>query len=455
MKRLHKVTALCIMLMAIGSVLANDEELQKRIDSLEQEVRELKGEKVTPPDTRMDNSELEGLEERVERLELERQESPTGIPKWLTNFHLSGNADFVYFNGEDNSHSPNSRFAVDSARLFFDFGVSDDISFFLEWDIVREAEKQNDFTQLYLRIDRVFDLDALNLQIGRTLIPYGEEYPRFHDDRFENPLITFSAPGAWWWDEGILLFGSFAGQKLEYRFSVMDGDIGFNDNTAEEVQLAGKLTYKPTDWTKISLSGLSTGRIGNSSSPGISAMFFSGVPVVPFGFGPELDNFQDGDSIRRDPNLAFKVRAWEVDSIVSSFDWGQLWLAYGQVDINTEGESIYDRDLHYWIAEGILQFGAFSPRLNRFYLAARYSAIGTFDSDEGYSLGAFNNGRELGFNTERVDVISLGVGLRITENVKLKMEYAWYEFTLVDGAGGLKDSADDRNLFGTGISVKF
>ena len=418
------------MLAVLGAAFGSEEELLKRIEALEQEVQEQK-------------ANQSGLQ-------------LSGIPSWVDKFRLSGNADFVYYKGDDNSHSPDSRFAVDSARLFFDFYVNEDVSFFLEWDIVREFTKQNDFTQLYLQVDRIFDFEALSLKIGRSLIPYGEEYTRFHHARFENPLITFSAPGAWWWDEGLLVFGSTAEQRFGYEFAVMDGDIGFNDNTAEQVQLAGKVTYRPTDWAKLSLSGLSTGKIGSSSRPGISAMFFGGQAIVPFGFRTNVPNFKDGKAIVNDLDNAFTVEAWEIDSIFSSTDWGRLWLAYGHVDINSKGDSIYDRELHYWIVEGILELGVFSSQLSKFYLATRYSGIGTFDSDEGYSLGAFNDGGELGFNTKSVDVISLGIGVRLKENIKFKLEYAWYDFSLVDGVTtDLKDSADDRNLFGVGISAEF
>ena len=451
----HLAVVVCTATLMSSIIVAGQDDLNSRINELERDARALRPLNAASGNDAINYSAVEDLEERVHRLELDIQRTPHGIPNWVNRFHLSGNADVVYFYGQDESHSPNSRFAVDNARLFFDVNINDHASFFLEWDIVREAEKQDDFTQLYLRIDRIFDLDALNLQIGRTLIPYGEEYTRFHHERFQNPLITFSAPGAWWWDEGVLVFGTITDSKLQYQFAVMDGDIRFNDNTAEQVQLAGKITYEPIEWATLSLSGLRTGKIGTSSRPGISAMFFGGRAVVPFGSRTDVENYQDGMEIDDDPNLVFNVNSWEIDSIVSSADWGRLWFAYGQVDINSEGESTYDRDLHYWIVEGIVELGMLGMRLDKLYLVTRYSAIGTFDSDEGYSLGAFNEGENLGFNTESVEVISVGIGLRIHENVKLKLEYAWYDFALVDGAGSLNDRADDRNLLGIGMSAKF
>ena len=417
------------IILAIGSIQAYEEDLLERVEALEREIHQR---------------------------EFPQSKEVSGIPKWINNLRLSGNADVVYFKGDDNSHSPDSRFAVDNARLFFDFNVSDKASFYFEWDLVREFSLKNEVGQLYLRFDRLFDFDELNIKAGRIPIPFGEEYLRFHEQRFENPLISFSAPAPYNWDEGVELFGTTFGNRFDYIFAVTDGDDAFNENTQEAVQLAGKISYRPFSWARLALSALDTGTLGEAKNEGRSALEFGGSHAYPFGFGTDVVNYQDGIPIMDDPNPKFSMRAWEVDTILYPSDWGHVWLAYGQVSIRSNGSSKFDRDLLYWITEGVLELGKLSEHLSRYYVAARYSAIGTFDSWEGYMLAAMNDGKELGYNTKDVQVVSAGLGIRLHQNIKLKLEYSWYDFNLVKGTpSDIRHNADDRNLLGAGISVKF
>ena len=171
-------------------------------------------------------SEESGLERRVEELERKLEEQSLGdegddplvagatsLPSWVDRFHLSGNADFDYLHGEHRSIADDGRFAVENARFFLDVDVSGEArlfdrtvfessSFFFEWDLVREASLKNEAGSLYARIDRIAGVDALNLEFGRFPIPFGEEYLRFHQDRPSNPLISYSAPAPYNWDEG-------------------------------------------------------------------------------------------------------------------------------------------------------------------------------------------------------------------------------------------------------------
>ena len=453
---LQKTTFILVSLFVSSLAWTDEEELQKRINVLEKEVHELKG-KPTYPNVDLTGStdNDKNLVERVRTLELENLDSSTGIPKWLSRFHLSGNADFTYFNGQDNSHSPDSRFAVDNARLFFDFDVSDNVSFYFEWDIVREFSLKNEAGQLYLRLDRIFEVDALNLKVGRVPIPFGQEYLRFHEQRFENPLISFSAPAPYNWDEGIEIFGSTFNNRFDYIFAVTDGDDEFNENSNEAIQLTAKISVHPTNWASIVLSALDTGTIGDDNS-GKSALEFGGSHAYPFGFGTDVINYQDGAAIEDDTDNRFSLTAWEVDTILHPSDWGQIWLAYGQAGIRSKGSSKFDRDLLYWIAEGTLELGKLSRHLSRYYLAIRYSAIGTFDSGEGYMLAAMNDGKELGYNTKDVQVVSAGLGVRLHKNIKLKLEYSWYDFNLVKGVNAeIQRNAADRNLLGLGVSAQF
>jgi hypothetical protein len=132
----------------------------------------------------------------------------------------------------------------------------------------------------------------------------------------------------------------------------------------------------------------------------------------------------------------------------------RLWLAYGQVGIDGGGPSQYDRDLRYWITEGVFDLGVLSSVLDRFYLAGRYSEFGTFDSDEGYLIDVMYLGTRLGFNTEHVSQISAGIGFRVSDRITLKTEYSWFDFDLVRGVpDSLRDLADDKDVFRVGLSL--
>jgi hypothetical protein len=404
----------------------------------------------------------EDLTHRVEDLEKELQtlkqnrDSLSGLAPWVDRVRLSGNADVTYYDGEKNSHSANSRMVVDNARLFFDFDVSETTSFYFEWDIVREAEEKNKVGQLYLRLDRLFDVDALNLKAGRLPIPFGEEYVRFHEQRFDNPLIGFSVLSPYGWDEGIELFGSASDNRIDYVVAVTDGDNKFNENSNNDLQFVGRIGVQPTSWSRISISAVDTGTVGTSDKRGISAMEFGGTHGYTVHTIGETPNFQNGAVLPDDPSLTLTLRAWEVDAIAELVERGRLWLAFGQIEMDSDGPSSYDRDLDYWIAEGVLELGQFTPFLKRYFLATRYSGIGTFDSNEGFVLGKMNEGADLGFNSESVTKFSVGLGARLYDNLKLKIEYSWYDFEMINGVTeDIRMRAEDRDLFGLSLSARF
>ncbi len=411
---------------------------------------------------------VDELERRLRALE-DKQADDTFRPEdWFRRFHLSGNADIAFLSGEKRSSEDEGRFVVDNARLFIDVDLAsngrvgdvylfDSASFYFEWELYNFATFINDAASLNVRFDHLFGLEGINMRAGRMPIPYGEEYVRFSEQRPENPLIGFSAAAPYFWDEGIEFFGSNEEGSLRYILAVMDGDIATNQNSDRQPQLALKLSGRPTDWLELSASGLHTGKLGSNGNPGFSAIVFSFAPISPFGFQSNVTNFQDGAPIPDDPDLELEtVNAAEVDAILSHPDVGHVWLGFGLVAIRTEGDSTYDRDLRYGVGEVVYELGHLDEALRKLYVAARYSAIGTFDSDEGYFLPTTNDGDDLGYNTESVSILSLGVGCRLSDNINLKTEYDWYEFDVVSGVpGSIRNQAGDRNFFGVALSVSF
>ena len=240
--------------------------------------------------------------------------------------------------------------------------------------------------------------------------------------------------------------------------AITDADDGFNQNTHFEPQVALKLIWEPRPWLHVSWSGLRTGRLGGDDfgEAAESAIEWGGTHIEPVGIGG-IPTYQNGVLVAADPSPRIdEVFAWEADVILSDPNLGRVWLAFGQVHIESAGASMYDRELTYWIAEGVLELGALFDPLDRFFLASRYSAIGTLDADEGYSIAAMAGVEELGFNTKRVDMLSSGIGVRLTKWLILKTEYTYVEVDTVRGvAASIRDLGEKRDYYGAELTLSF
>ena len=222
-------------------------------------------------------------------------------------------------------------------------------------------------------------------------------------------------------------------------------------NTHAEPQVTLKLAVEPRPWLRFSLSGLRTGALGNSSEPAESAIEWGGTHVEPI-----TDTFRNGSAQAADPSLQIEdVFAWEADLILTREGVGRIWLAGGQVFIEADSSNAYDRDLAYWIAEGIFELGAVVESLDRFYLALRYSALGTFDRNEGYFLPAMVGGDDLGFDAKRVDVVSAGGGVRLTDSLIFKLEYTHADYDLVRGTTTPSSLTRKRDYLGGELTMAF
>jgi hypothetical protein len=433
--------------------LSEEDPIERRVEVLEQRLEELE----RPDDGR-------APEPAMAAAELEQAAS------WMERFHLSGNADVNYLYGEKNSLAKKGRFAVENARFFLDVDVAEEstawdrvligaTSFYFEWDLARAAELKNGVGSLYVRFDGIFDQPALNAKFGRMPLPFGEEYLRFHEQRPENPLISFSTAAPYGWDEGLLVFGALAKGRLQYMLALTDGDASYAMTSAGEPAVTGKLVLDPTSWLNLSLSGHRSGPLGpTDASFAMSALEIGGYELYPNVIPTTASaTFQNGVVIPPDPSRKLDdVYAFEGDVILRSPRFGQLWLSYGRVFVEAASNSVYDADLQYWTAEGILELGSIADALDPLYLALRYSAIGTFDSDKGWRLRVMNEGANLGFNVDRVHAISAGIGLRLGEHVVLKAEYSWFDFQLVRGVtAALESLAGSRDYGGIGFTLAF
>ncbi len=425
---------------------------------------------------------VDTLERRVDELEHElanQKASPAapaaGEPSALweqlnQRVHVSGNADLAFLYGEDYSRAPNGRFVIDNARLFVDVdllgrdetpmpGWLDDASLYVEWDAYRHTSFLNQVGSLYVRLDHLGGVDALNAKLGRMSIPFGYEYTRWSEDRPKNPLIGFSAAAPYGWDEGFELFGSLSSGLVSYQAAVLDGDQAVGVNTSSAPSLAGKLTLSPLSWVHVSGSGYTSGRLGGPNHAVWSALIAASTPLPvlsPNPYDPGSVDSSGYGGAETGVGGVQSVSAWEVDVVLDNARAGVEWLGYGEIQIDGHGEPVERRRLHYGVAEGTLELGTLTPALERLYCAARVSFIGTFDDRLGYLLNVDDDGFNLGFVTKLVEITELGIGAHLTKQLTLKAEYALYDFTLVKGATeDERDDAKGRSYGGVALSAGF
>jgi hypothetical protein len=413
--------------------------LLDQIERLESRVRQLEDERSAEP-----------LERRIERLE-SRSASAAGAADWSDRIQLSGSASFGYFDGAQDSVFADGSFDVWDARLFLDADlgqdlraggnrVLQDLGLVFEWDLVRVGRLQNQVGELYADLRGVGDLPWLNLQVGRFQIPVGESYLRYGRGARDNPFVTNPVAATWWWDEGVRAHGSFESGRFGYVMSVSDGETPFNADLDSDLQYTLKLFTRPTEWLQLSVSGLRAGGMGSESGAAQGALWLGESWPRAFGSGTTVESFDHGLPLADGPFQLDGVTLLGGDGVLNFGELARLWLAYGRVEIDSDGAGSYDRDLDYWIAELLFEGGALSPALAPFYLGLRSSALGTFDRDEGYLLDSRYASR-LGYNMSALEAHSLVLGWRLTSLLTLRAEYTRQRVTLVHGVSDAIESA--------------
>jgi hypothetical protein len=426
-------------------------ELLGRIAELEDRVRELEDERE---DERTAASQE--LLRRVEALEA-GDPAGAGAGGWPANVRLSGSASTGYFDGARDGFFGDGSFEIWDARLFVeaDLGrevrlgeqrLMRDLGLVFEWNLVRIGELENEIGDLYADLRGLGDTRWLNLQAGRFQIPVGENYLRFGRAVRDNPFVTNPVGGPWWWDEGLRLYGSAPEERYGYVASVTDGETPFNADADSAPQLTLKLFARPREWLYLSASGLRAGRMGSSTSRAMSALWIGESWPRAFGSGSSVPSFDHGVEVPDGPFELEGVTLAGGDVVLSWRELARLWLAGGWVAIDSDGPSLYDRDLRYWIAELLLEGRGVAPQLEPFYLGLRSSGWGTFDRDEGYLLDS-RYASTLGYNQRWLQAASLVLGWRLTALATLRAEYTLQRVALVRGVDEAIDGAAGRGDF--------
>jgi hypothetical protein len=411
------------------------------------------------------------LAQRLEEVELEQSRAapPVQAGRDAPAPRLGGSATLTSFNGAGGSVFGESRFDVWDARLFVDAELArdarlgeqplfSDATLSFEWDLVRLGDLHNDVGDLYVDFRALTGRPWLNAQVGRFQIPVGENYKRFGKGTRENPFVTNTTGGTWWWDEGLRLFGQEADGRYGYVASLTDGEGFFNGGGGDaDKQTTLKLWARPIEQFYFSLSGLHSGEIGTASSEGVGALWFGETWPRYIGDGSPVTTpiFQHGASVSPGPEEFHAVTLVGADVIANPAPHVRLWLGAGNADLDAEDSHAYDRRLRYWISELVLEGGMLSRSLAPFYLALRANGLGTYDRDKGYLLD-FRYGSSVGYNMQSLTAYSIGAGWHLTEDITLKAEYTLTDIGLVSGVtSAIRDAAERSDFFAAALGVDF
>ncbi len=356
---------------------------------------------------------------------------------WFQNIDLSGFGAFWYADSGNDGSKPDPAFVVKETTLFVNAESWENIGFFAELQLTqlygsaRDNESQVKAVELYADFRNVLKHvgdDLLNLKVGRFDIPFGEEY--LWQDAKDNPMISPTAAYPWFWDEGVMAYGTY--KRLGWITAVMNGENRSSSDKSPSKSYSIKLYGKPTLNTYFSFSYL------NSGETGLSAIWLANSTIQAVGTGFARPTSSLGVS----PSSTVDSTLYQLDSKIDLTSAFGLELSYGMAKI--DDIEPFDRDLSWYSVQPKYQF---SPNL---WLVARYSTIKTDDNNEGYNFsagflsdGSFANG-PYGFDANRFTREAIALGWRANTNLILKVEVGSDEYEVIN-VSGFDPSADDRN----------
>lgn len=408
------------------------------------------------------------VEERIDeaaRAARERIESVPLLGELAERIHVSGSTLGAYWASERDSQVGRHSELWD-ARLFVDALVVKDVeagglrlarslgaSF--EWNLYRNGHRWNDIGDAYVEVQGLADSSWLNVQLGRFQIPVGEAYLRFGKAWRDNPFISNPVGGPWWWDEGVRVHGADASGRVGFVASWTNGESERDFGAEGGDQGSLKLWAKPASWLHVSASALYGGRQGDDANPAQAALWLGETWGFAFGSISPLPSFDDGRPVPDAPGTLDHTSYVGADAILTHRAGARLWLSYGAWELASDGPGLYDRRIHTWIAELVLEGRLVSPELAPFWLALRASGLGTYDRDEGYVLD-IRFGWTFGFDMRSLDAYSIALGWRLTKWVTFRVEYTLQDVELVRGAQSLFGGAADRaDYVGVAVGIHF
>ncbi len=358
---------------------------------------------------------------------------------WHQNLSVSGFGAFWLADSGSDGTRPEPGFVIKETTLFVEANAWDDISFFFEIQtnaLQRDNSQSVSTGEVYAHFRNVLRRwgdDLLSVKVGRVDIPFGEEY--LWQDAPDNPLISNSAAYPWLWDEGLVLYGKLRG--IGWVASMMDGTIArsVEDDPAKAVSF--KLYGTP--WTPLYLSA----SVMKNGATAASALILGGSLFQPVGVWGE-------SALGQSPSKMVDALLYEGYAKVKASRKLDFEFSYGRAFVNDEDRS-FDRDLTWFMVQ---------PRFfvrHDLWVVARYSEIGTYDSNAGYHFGGeflAGGNQAFGYDAKRLQRFSVGAGWRANPRVAIKLEVGLDRYEVID-ASPLRPGDDDRNFSALEVVVSF
>ncbi len=353
---------------------------------------------------------------------------------WYQKVELSGFGAFWFADSGADGTRPEAGFVIKESALFVEAEVWEEMTLFFELQTtalqrdhnssVRTGEIYVHFRDLLKR----WGAGRMGFKIGRVDIPFGEEY--LWQDAPDNSLISNSAAYPWLWDEGVVLYGEWAGGRLGWIASIMDGTRSRSQEDNAAKALNAKIHGSPWETLYLSASAMRNGDAAES------AILLGGSFLKPVGADDATS------SVGESPSDVVDTRLYQIDAQWKPARATRFDLAAGGAFVDDAVEA-FDRDLRWFMLQARQGFGG------GFYAVARYSEIGTYDDQEGYSLGGeFLAGgrRAFGYDARRLQRSSLGLGWEFNARGRLKLELGRDRFEVIV-ASPFDPEGDDRAFY--------
>jgi hypothetical protein len=403
---------------------------RSEIDDLRARLEELERRTGATPDQGID---LSGRE--VGSVATPSDATPLGRA-WYENLDVWGYASFIYIDTGSVGEHPDGGFLLQEASIFAEAHVWEKTVLHAElrgavvgFDFLSTGEIYADMQHLWSRDSGDFG----SLRVGRFWVPFGDETIWFHAP--QNPLISYSAAFPWGLDEGVELYGSTHGVDWIAAVTTGTAERNIEDGSAKTFNL--KLSGKPC--ASLELNGNFMLQGATTSS----ALAFGGSSIDPVGS-------TGSSSAGTSPSSKVEGTLGELGAKVLFSPRASLGLTVGEASVDDPVDT-FDRTFR-WLR--------FEPRYDitpSVYAVLRYSEIGTYDSDEGYhfdGLGIADGGTTFGYDVQRFQRISGGIGWKSNPNTLVKLEVGRDQFWVIDGSPTDPD-AGDRTYFALGLVVSF
>jgi len=327
--------------------------------------------------------------------------------------HLSGEGAVAFFHSQPQGEYPNAAFRVDEAKLFVEAPIIADTYLFTEINLFsREAGSPNvRVGELYLdfeSLSRLWNQDRqLNLRAGRFDIPFGEEY--LTRDAIDNPLISHSLMDLWGVDEGVELFGALG--RLHYVVAIQNGGHEeLNDFNSDKAVIA-RLGTDPAKWLHLSVSAMRTGKIDVEEDETTELWLGNGFVRS---LGSAATTTFEANLLQGDVHLNFPRTTIKAAGGVLQYD-------------DDDPAANNRREVYHYYIEAVQNI------YRDFYAAARWSQV---FADDGFPIVG-NGDIDKYFEdvlTERLWMLSLGLGYRWNRHLVLKAEYSFARGRELGGA---------------------